>query len=429
MNYEETVSYLYNQYPDFQNVGKRVYKPGLGNAITLDEYFGSPHKKFKSIHVAGTNGKGSTSHMLAAVLQAAGYKVGLYTSPHLVSFRERIKINGIEIPEQEIVDFVARHNEAIKRIRPSFFELTMSLAFDYFAREAVDVAVVEVGLGGRLDSTNIIHPQVSVITNIAFDHTDLLGDTLEKIAAEKAGIIKPNAPVIVGQRQDETQVVFEQKAREQKAPLLFADRQYTMQRSEVVKGLQHFDVLNSFGKEYAVEVDLLGSYQRKNILTVLAAIELLQKDGTFHITDKNMVAGLRVAAKSTGLRGRWQLLQTHPMVVCDIAHNVDGLTQTMKQLQNQTYRKLHIVFGMVADKDVDGAIALLPKNAEYYFTQATSQRAMSAAVLAKKCEAIGLHGQVTPNVKNALQRAIKNAAGNDFIYVGGSTFIVADALA
>jgi len=411
MTYPETLSYLYSQSPDFQSVGKKAYKPGLDNALRLDEHFEHPHRKFKSIHVAGTNGKGSTSHMLAAVLQTAGYRVGLYTSPHLIDFRERIKVNGEMISEQGVVNFVEKNRAAVERIRPSFFELTMIMAFDFFAQKKVDVAVVEVGLGGRLDSTNVITPVLSIITNIGLDHTDLLGDTLEKIAIEKAGIIKPNVPLVVGEYQPEVAHVFERKAHECSAPLTFADS---------------LSALNS--QLSAITLDLHGDYQQKNLCTTLAALIELRQRNLFSFSDKNVEDGLRHAAAITGLRGRWQQVESAPAVVLDTGHNAHGLQQTMAQLQRLSCRQLHVVFGVVADKDVDSIVALLPTNAAYYFTQAAIPRAMSADVLAQKCCAMGLIGSSFSTVAHALQAAKKNAAVNDVIFVGGSTFVVADAL-
>ncbi|MDR2937653.1 MAG: bifunctional folylpolyglutamate synthase/dihydrofolate synthase [Prevotellaceae bacterium] len=428
MNYSETLSYLYAQSPDFQNVGKKAYKPGLENTLRLDEYFGHLHRKFKSIHVAGTNGKGSTSHMLAAVLQTAGYRVGLYTSPHLVDFRERIKVNGEEISEQAVIDFTEKNRAVVERIRPSFFELTMMMAFDFFVQKNVDVAVVEVGLGGRLDSTNVITPVLSIITNIGLEHTDLLGDTLEKIATEKAGIIKPNVPVVVGEYQVEVAQVFERKAAECKAPITFANSIHChcgLDPQSQNRGIAG-QARNDNRKIYAL--DLHGDYQQKNLCTVLAALSVLREQNELSFSEKNIEDGLLHAAVLTGLRGRWQVVESNPTAVFDTGHNAHGLAQTMAQLRQILCRQLHIIFGMVADKDIDSAIALLPKNAVYYFTQAAIPRAMPADVLAEKCRAIGLQGEAFSSVALALAAAKKNAADNDFIYVGGSTFIVADAL-
>jgi dihydrofolate synthase/folylpolyglutamate synthase len=410
MTYAETLQYLYAQSPDFQEVGKRAYKPGLDNTLRLDERLGYPHRRFTSVHVAGTNGKGSTSHMLAAVLQNAGYRVGLYTSPHLNDFRERIKVNGGEIPEQRVVDFAEKHRDTVERLHASFFELTMMMAFDFFAQEKVEAAIVEVGLGGRLDSTNVITPALSVITNIGLDHTDLLGDTLEKIAREKAGIIKPEIPVVVGEYQPEVAHVFEQRAAERRAPLVFASRQ------------------RSGGEAANYALDLHGDYQQRNLCTALAALDCLRERGVFSFSQKNIEDGLRTAAAVTGLRGRWEQLCDKPKIICDTAHNVHGLQQAMAQLAHTAYEQLHIVFGMVADKDISGAAALLPRNARCYFTQAAIPRAMPVHALAGECRAAGLQGEAYPTVAQALHAAKARAAANDLIYVGGSTFVVAEAL-
>ncbi|MDR3188747.1 MAG: bifunctional folylpolyglutamate synthase/dihydrofolate synthase [Prevotellaceae bacterium] len=410
MVYAETLQYLYAQSPDFQEVGKRAYKPGLDNTLLLDERFGHPHRRFTSVHVAGTNGKGSTSHLLAAVLQSAGYRVGLYTSPHLSDFRERIKVNGVEIPEQRVVDFVEKHRGTIEHVRASFFELTMMMAFDFFAQQAVDAAIVEVGLGGRLDSTNVITPALSIITNIGLDHTDLLGDTLEKIAREKAGIIKSGVPVVVGEYQPEVAHVFEQAAAAHRSPLVFASRRRTAADTA------------------AYALDLHGDYQQRNLCTVLAALDSLRERGVFSFSQRNVEDGLRTAAAVTGLRGRWEQLCGSPKIICDTAHNVHGLQQTMAQLAHTPCGQLHIVFGMVADKDVAGAAALLPRAARYYFTQAATPRALPAGALADACRAAGLQGEAFPTVAGALLAAKARAAANDLIYVGGSTFVVADAL-
>jgi dihydrofolate synthase/folylpolyglutamate synthase len=410
MTYAETLQYLYAHAPDFQEAGKRAYKPGLDNTLLLDERFGHPHRRFTSIHVAGTNGKGSTSHLLAAVLQSAGYRVGLYTSPHLNDFRERIKVNGAEIPEQRVVDFAEKHRGAVERIRASFFELTMMMAFDFFAQANVEAAVVEVGLGGRLDSTNVITPALSIITNVGLDHTDLLGDTLEKIAREKAGVIKPGVPVVVGEYQPETAHVFVQKAAECRSPLVFASR------------------LRSRNDTAPYALDLHGDYQQRNLCTVLAALDGLRERGVFSFSQKHIEDGLRTAAAVTGLRGRWEQLGDKPKIICDTAHNVHGLQQTTAQLARTAYEHLHIVFGMAADKDVDGAAALLPRNARCYFTQAATPRALPAGALADRCRAAGLQGEVYQTVAQALYAAKKSAAANDLIYVGGSTFVVAEAI-
>lgn len=429
MNYQEVVQYLYNQTPDFQKVGAKAYKVGVENMLEFDKYLGSPHQNFKIIHVAGTNGKGSTSHMLASVLQAAGYKVGLYSSPHLLDFRERIKVNGVEISEEFVVNFTFQHKDAIERIHPSFFEVTTVMSFDYFAKVGVDVAIIEVGLGGRLDSTNIVNPEVSVITNISYDHVDMLGNTLALIAEEKSGIIKQYVPVVVGEWEEQTSDVFEEKAKKMNAPIVFADREYNLLDSKLVDGLQYFKVeRKSDGFIYEVSLDLLGAYQKYNILTVLATLNNLKERNVFAISQDSIRDGLSNVVESTNLQGRWQVLQRNPKIICDIAHNVDGLTQTMEQLQRESYKKLYFVFGMVADKDVSGALMLLPKDAFYYFTQANIPRALDVALLKNKCAEYGLQGVAIPKVSDALKEAKKVAGVDDVIYVGGSTFVVAEAL-
>jgi dihydrofolate synthase/folylpolyglutamate synthase len=429
MNYQQTVDYLFSQLPVFQRIGKAAYKADLNNTIALDEYFNHPHKSFKTIHVAGTNGKGSTSHMLASVLAKAGYKVGLYTSPHLKDFRERIRINGVVIPEQEVVDFVEKHRPIFEKVKPSFFEMTVALAFDYFAREKVDVAVIEVGLGGRLDSTNIITPELSVITNISFDHTDLLGDTLSKIAFEKAGIIKPNIPVVISQTQPETEQVFRDKAKETNSPILFADKIYKIINiDDQNPNWQSFDIERNDGIYLKdIRLDLRGIYQKHNIPGVLLALDIL-KDKGFSISDKHTKDGLAVASASTGLLGRWQTLQDKPMTICDTGHNIDGITQVLQQIAKVKREKLHMVIGMVGDKDIDGVLALLPKDAIYYFTKAAIPRALNELVLADKAACYILKGNTFPTVKEALDAAKKNATPNDLIFIGGSTFVVAEAI-
>jgi len=429
MNYQQTIDYLFSQLPVFQRIGKAAYKADLNNTIALDEYFNHPHKTFKTIHVAGTNGKGSTSHMLASVLAKAGYKVGLYTSPHLKDFRERIRINGVVIPEQEVVDFIEKHQPIFEKVKPSFFEMTVALAFDFFAREKVDVAVIEVGLGGRLDSTNIITPELSVITNISFDHTDLLGDTLPKIAFEKAGIIKPNIPVVISQTQPETEQVFRDKSKETNSPILFADKIYKIINVDNQNpNWQSFDIESNDGfflKD--IRLDLRGIYQKHNLPGVLLALDIL-KDKGFSISDKQTKDGLAVASASTGLLGRWQTLQDKPMTICDTGHNIDGITQVLEQIAKVKREKLHMVIGMVGDKDIEGVLALLPKDAIYYFTKAAIPRALNQLVLADKAACYNLKGNTFPTVKEALDAAKKNATPNDLIFIGGSTFVVAEAI-
>lgn len=429
MTYQETLDYLFSQLPMFQRLGKAAYKADLVNTLALDEHFNHPHRQFRSIHVAGTNGKGSTSHMLAAVLSQAGYRVGLYTSPHLKDFRERIKINGQPIPKEEVVMFVENNKAIFEQIRPSFFEMTVALAFDYFAREKVDVAVVEVGLGGRLDSTNIITPELSVITNIGLDHTDLLGDTLEKIAFEKAGIIKPNVPAVLGESNLAYLHVFTAKAEEVGTSLVLADRMLTVEdHGFSSNGWQWFRVNGpSLVAGDQVEIDLGGAYQEHNILTVLAAIQILVNRFP-RVSPAAVMQGLSSAAQKTGLMGRWQILGINPLVVCDTGHNVDGIGYVVKQLELTPHRKLHFVLGMVSDKDVRGVLGLLPKNATYYFTKASIPRAMLETTLKELAAGFDLTGACYPNVLEAFEAAKKNAEPNDLVFIGGSTFVVAEVV-
>ncbi|WP_300901077.1 folylpolyglutamate synthase/dihydrofolate synthase family protein [uncultured Bacteroides sp.] len=409
MDYQDTLSYLYNCIPMFQHVGGSAYKEGLENTHILDEHFGHPHRSFRCIHVGGTNGKGSCSHTLAAILQEAGYKVGLYTSPHLVDFRERIRVNGQVIPESYVVRFVENERSFFEPLHPSFFELTTAMAFRYFADERVDVAIVEVGLGGRLDCTNIIRPDLCIITNISFDHTQFLGDTLEKIAAEKAGIIKSGIPAIIGETTPETKPVFIRKANEAGAPLFFAEE----------------DQEDYYPR---LECELKGAYQTKNTRTLLSAIRQLQEAG-YRLDEQAVRSGFAHVCELTGLKGRWQKLQDAPTLICDTGHNVGGITYVVEQLKQQPYRKLHIVIGMVNDKDIRSVLALLPQDAEYYFTKASVKRAMPEEELALLATETGLHGNCYPDVPSAVCAAQEKSLPEDFIFVGGSNFIVADLLA
>jgi dihydrofolate synthase/folylpolyglutamate synthase len=427
MQYDEALDYMESQLPMFHRIGKSAYKAKLGNALVLDEYFGHPHKKFSSVHVAGTNGKGSTSHMLASVLQQAGYRVGLYTSPHLKDFRERIRVNGEMISQDEVTQFVEEHRKLFDRVKPSFFEMTVAMAFDYFARQNVDVAVVEVGLGGRLDSTNIITPIISVITSIGLDHTDLLGNTLPQIAGEKAGIIKRGVPVVISQFQPETASVFTSKASEMQSSIVFADSAYKVQEMKYTgSGMQTFLVEHGESMEQW-DTDLMGSYQRLNLPGVLASLDILREEG-YRITLDAQKQGLRMVQQLTGLMGRWQKLQDRPLIYCDTGHNVDGITMVMEQIHRMSYAKLHVVLGMVADKDIDGMLSLLPADAIYYFTRAALPRALDQNVLMAKAMLHGLMGEAYPTVTQALEAAKDRADENDLIYVGGSTFVVAEVV-
>ncbi|WP_439181539.1 bifunctional folylpolyglutamate synthase/dihydrofolate synthase [Carboxylicivirga taeanensis] len=429
MNYKETLDFLFAQLPMYQRVGKAAYKADLTTTQALDSYFKHPHKAYKTIHIAGTNGKGSVSHSVASVLQEAGYKVGLYTSPHLKDFRERIRINGQMLPEQEVVDFVAKHKKMIEQLQPSFFEMTVAMAFEYFRQEAVDVAVIEVGMGGRLDSTNIITPEVAAITNIGLDHTAFLGDSLDKIAAEKGGIIKKNVPLIIGQTQAETATVFEAIARDKGTKITFADQLLKVATATLsIDERQVFQIYKNEAPAYDdLKLDLLGAYQQKNILTTLAIIEQLQK-GTFSISRDNIYAGLNKVVSNTGLLGRWQYLGYNPRIICDTGHNLDGMQMLVEQMMSTPHKQLHIVLGMVNDKDHAAVLSILPKQAQYYFTKAAIPRSLNEDLLKDLAEKMQLSGCSYPNVHLALNAAKKNAGANDLIFIGGSTFIVADAL-
>jgi len=431
VNYKETLQYLFERLPMFHRIGEAAYKNSLENTLKLDEIFGHPHRNYKTVHVAGTNGKGSVSHILAAVFQTAGYKTGLYTSPHLKDFRERIKINGQMIPEQEVVKWVENYpvKNNLWNLEPSFFELTAAMAFDYFSKQNVDIAIIEVGLGGRLDSTNIITPEVSVITNIGLDHINLLGDTLEKIAAEKAGIIKNEIPVVIGITQNETKRVFTEIARKNQAPLFFADHEYVATYSML--GLDGKQILNieRNGKMAFPEIklDLLGMYQVRNVPVVLKTLEILIEKG-WQISKENIYEGLANAAKSTGLMGRWQIIGNNPLTVCDTGHNEDGIRMVVEQIKNTPYKTLHFVFGVVADKNQDAVLGLLPKDAVWYFTRADIPRAMNEKELEQKAAGFGLKGESYSTVAEAFNAAKVNAGKNDLIFVGGSTFVVAEIL-
>lgn len=425
MNYFETIDYLYSQLPVFQRVGGSAYKEGLDNSLALDKLLNHPHKKYKTIHVAGTNGKGSTSHLLAAVLQSAGYKVGLYTSPHLLDFRERIRVNGTMIEKDYVVDFVEQMKPVVEDIKPSFFELTMMMAFAYFAEQQVDIAIIEVGLGGRLDSTNIIMPDLSIITNISFDHTAFLGNTLPLIAAEKAGIIKPEIPVVIGEAGDlSVRNVFEEKAKELNSPVVFAEDDSPVRS---VKRDQSGNLIIASDEYPELTLTLKGNYQEKNANTVLTSIKVL-KSLHYQIPDQAVYDGFQYVMELTGLQGRWQIIQKNPKVICDTGHNVAGIASVVKQLQAEKYNQLRIVFGMVNDKDITHVIALLPKDAVYYFTKASVIRALDENELAKMAKEEGFYGKTFPMVKDAVCAALADASPDDLIFIGGSNFIVADAI-
>jgi len=424
-SYEEAVQYLYQNLPIFQRVGASAYRPDLTNTLRLCEALGNPHLKFKSIHVAGTNGKGSTSHMLAAILQSAGYKTGLYTSPHLRNFTERIRVNGKEADRKFIVDFVNRVKPLIEEIKPSFFEITVVMAFCYFVEQKIDIAVIEVGLGGRLDSTNVILPLVSVITNIGWDHKEILGDTLEKIAVEKAGIIKEKTPVVISERQAEVEKVFIDRANQLRAALTFATYDIQVVQNEKY-GQFYYDIFKS-GSPYIRKAvsGLQGIYQQQNIAGVVATVSVLNTAG-FSIDEKAVITGLRDVVSLTDLKGRWQKLSEAPLMICDTGHNIDGIRQVVNQLSMQRATHLHMVWGMVKDKDISDILAILPKDASYYFCEARIPRAMSASVLADKARAAGLRGEVIPDVNDAIRKALTLARETDLIFIGGSTFVVAE---
>ena len=423
MNYQETIEYLFNSTPVFEKVGAKAYKPGLQTTETLDKHFGHPHRQFKSIHVAGTNGKGSCSHTLAAILQSEGYKVGLFTSPHLVDFRERIRVNGECISEQYIIDFVEKERRFFEPLHPSFFELTTALAFKYFAEQKVDIAIIEVGLGGRLDCTNIMTPILSIITNISKDHTQFLGNTLADIAGEKAGIIKPGVPVIIGEDLPETRPVFQQKAQKENSPIIFAqdENQQEVQKAEHINGKMEYTT-RTWGK---LTGELCGDYQAKNMNTILNAVKyltLVKNKGT------SIKYGISHVTELTGLMGRWQKIQDKPLVICDTGHNVGGWQYLAPQIKAQACRQLRIVFGMVDDKDVTTVMKMLPNDAIYYWTQATTKRAIKVEKIAELGTSLGLNGNVYPSVNKAFKAAQADAAEDDFIFVGGSSYIVADFL-
>jgi dihydrofolate synthase/folylpolyglutamate synthase len=413
----------------FQRIGSAAYKDNLDNTIAICKLLNNPENKFKSIHIAGTNGKGSTSHMLASILQSAGYRVGLYTSPHLKDFRERIKINGELIHESYVIDFVSTYKTDFEKIQPSFFEMTVGLAFDYFANSNIDIAVVEVGLGGRLDSTNVITPELSIITNISFDHTALLGNTLEKIAVEKAGIIKKEIPVVIGETHPETKKIFETKAKD--SSIIFADQLFVTTNIHQVNSLTCFLEMDIVKNEELylekLQSELLGQYQQKNIPTVLTAIEQLIKKG-FLITEQHIREGIKTVIKQTGLLGRWQILSTTPLTIADTGHNEAGIKEVLKQIRSTPHNQLHFVIGMVNDKDITTILKMLPKNAIYYFCKASIPRALAATELADQANTIGLQGKTFNTVMEALKAAQNAAKQNDLVFVGGSTFTVAEVI-
>lgn len=431
MTYKETTEYLFTSTPLFQNIGKDAYKEGLSNTEALDEYFGHPHRAYKTIHVAGTNGKGSTSHTIASILQAAGYRVGLFTSPHLIDFRERIRVNGEMISEQYVVDFVEQHHHFFEPLHPSFFELTTAMAFKYFEEQRVEIAVIEVGLGGRLDCTNIIQPITSIITNISFDHVAFLGNTLAKIAGEKAGIIKKGIPVVIGETVPETRPVFETKAKEVQTSIFFAEEDFEVRSYNFKPEGGIIYETETFGE---ITAELCGACQIKNTRTILCALKHINKALGGTLTIQNVKKGFSTVCKSTGLMGRWQKIQKQPLTICDTGHNVGGFEDITRQLANINERlsttggKMRIILGMVNDKDINGVLSMLPKNAIYYFTQASVKRAMPCGEIRKLASTHNLLGNDYPSVSEAYVAAQDDAGKDDFIYVGGSSFVVADLL-
>ena len=430
MNYQETLSYLFEALPMFHRIGPAAYKANLDNTYALMELLNNPYQKIKCIHIAGTNGKGSTSNMLASILQEAGYKTGLYTSPHLKDFRERIRVNGEMANEEWIANFVTNYKNDFDKIQPSFFEMTTAMAFAYFDAMETDINIIETGLGGRLDSTNVINPIVSIITNIGYDHMNLLGDTLPKIAGEKAGIIKHNIPVIISESQSDIETIFENKSTDLNAPILFADKQWEINHEikSVFDEAMQVNAINHQTKSVITfNCQLTGPYQTKNIAGVLACIDELNKHD-FIISDLNIKAGMQNIKRNTGFKGRWYKLQESPLVMCDTAHNKDGLQQVLPLISNYSNGNVRIVLGMVDDKDIASVLPLFPTNAQYYFCKADIPRGLDASILKEKANAFHLNGNIYTSVKEALDNAINDSSSNDLIFVGGSTFTIAEII-
>lgn len=426
--FAEVIEYLYARLPMFTRDGATAINPDVDKTLVLCEALGNPQQQFKSIHIAGTNGKGSSSHMLASVLAASGLKTGLYTSPHLVDFRERIRIDGEMIPQQEVVDFVQSHQDLIEEVKPSFFEVTVALAFQYFAKAKVDIAVIEVGLGGRLDSTNIIQPEISLITNIGMDHMNILGDTLAEIAAEKAGIIKPNTPVVISQRQEEIESVFKAKAAAEGAPLVFANDRYRLvDWTRQTDGLQVVLEDKDTAVQKSWHLDLAGSYQQKNIIGVMCVLDALKAKG-YALSEEQIAYGLSHVQEATGLRGRWQTLSTDPWIICDTGHNEDGIREVLNNLASLSYSKLHIIFGAMRDKDLSHILPQLPKDAQYYFAAPDMPRAMPVDQLQALALSYDLHGQGYTSISEAFLAAKAAVKEGELLFIGGSTFVVADVL-
>lgn len=428
MNYRETIDYLMSALPMYQRIGAAAYKATLDTSRALDLYDGSPHAEYPTVHVGGTNGKGSVAHMLASVLMAAGYKTGLFTSPHLLDFRERIRVNGEKVSQEFVAEYISSRKDFFDEIQPSFFEMSAAMAFSYFAQEEVDIAIIEVGMGGRLDSTNIIQPALSVITNIGFDHMLYLGETLRAIASEKAGIIKSNTPLVIGSMPQEAKRVCIEKARSVSAPFQVSSELWSCQNSDTTVGVQKLSyVHNPSGDLLTVETDLLGNVQRENIPVALCAVDYLKQLG-FAISQPALLKGLRSVRERTQLRGRWEHLSNSPCVICDTGHNQDGIRRIVEQLEGIEKNTLHAVVGFVNDKDVSNLLALLPRDATYYFTQASVPRALEVEKLAEEAHTVGLNGQPYPTVQEAVKQALAAASPSDLVFIGGSTFVVADAL-
>lgn len=426
--YKQTLDYLYKQLPMFQRVGPVAFKKDLTNILALAELLGQPQQQFPAIHIAGTNGKGSVAHMLSAILQAQGYKTGLYTSPHYHDFRERIKINGQLVEKAYIIDFVNQYKEAFSSLKPSYFEINVAMAFDYFAKQKVDIAVIETGLGGRLDSTNILQPLLSIITNISYDHTNFLGNTLAAIAGEKAGIIKNDIPVIIGETQQETQSVFIQKAAETGSTIYFADQHFSAKLLSNTLEHSYFDIIKDSRLKYAgLKANLMGNYQAKNLVTVLQSIDQLKALG-LPIEEEALRNGLAELKKTANFIGRWQILGRKPLIIADSAHNEAGLQLVVNQLKELNFKHLHFVYGTVNDKDLSKVLPLLPSNATYYFAKANIPRGMDAKNLQKTAQSFGLKGRAYISVKNALQAAKKKAGPNDLLFIGGSIFVVGEII-
>lgn len=428
MNYNETLNWMFNKLPMYQRIGASAYKADLNTTIEIINYLDNPQHSFKSIHIAGTNGKGSTSHSLASVFQEAGYKTGLYTSPHLRDFRERIRINGEMIPENEVVEFIEKHKNKLEELELSFFEMTVAMAFDYFRKEKVDIAIIEVGMGGRLDSTNVINPELCVITNISLDHVKFLGENEGQIAVEKAGIIKPETAVVIGETQEGSKDVFIETAKEKNSPIFFADKIMECRKDDTYSiEYQKFDIYKS-NELYLKDLKypLLGNYQKKNLATVICALDIL-KD-SFKIEETHIVNGLANVVKNTSLMGRWQVINRNPLAIADTGHNVAGINEVNRQLAETKYNKLHFVLSVVNDKDIDGILQLLPKEAEYYFCKADIPRGLSADILAEKAINCGLQGKVYESVRKAYSTALGNAQEGDLVFVGGSNFTVAEVV-